>query len=230
MIGIIGAMSVEVEALKAKMEDAKTENVSGVEFVSGRLLGRDVVVAKCGIGKVFAAICAEAMILKYSPDYIINTGVAGSLSAELGILDVAVSTGVIQHDMDTSPLGDPKGFLSGISKVELEASDLLRETVERSAAELSVKCRGGIILSGDRFIATHEEKAALAEEFGGIACEMEGASIGHVCYVNKVPFAVIRAISDSFSGDGSMEYTEFVAIAAEQSQKLTLKIIEHLEV
>ena len=114
-IGVIGAMQMEVDNLKAVMEDVTTETYSGVEFVSGKYASKDVVVAKCGIGKVFAAICAEAMILKFDVDKIINIGVAGSLTKDLGVLDVAVANNVVQHDMDTSPLGDPVGLLSGIN-------------------------------------------------------------------------------------------------------------------
>ena len=175
---------------------------------------------------MFSAICAEAMILKYSPDYIINTGVAGSLTGELHVLDVAISDGVIQHDMDTSPLGDPRGFLSGIDKVELEASEKLVCVIRETADSMGIKNKTGIILSGDKFISESSEKKKLAEDFGGIACEMEGASIGHVCYVNGTPFAVIRAISDSVDGVGSMEFGEFVTAAAKQSQELVLNILE----
>ena len=226
MIGIIGAMSVEVEALKEMTENAVTEVVSGVEFVRGKICGKDVVIAKCGVGKVFAAICTEAMILKYAPDCIINTGVAGSLSRELHVLDVAISGGVIQHDMDTSPLGDPRGLLSGINKVELEASDRLVGMIKSSADALGIKNKIGVILTGDQFISESSQKSRLAEDFGGIACEMEGAAIGHVCYVNRVDFAIIRAISDSLDGVGSMEFDEFVGEAAKQSQRLMMKILE----
>ena len=180
------------------------------------------------MGKVFAAICAEAMILKYSPDYIINTGVSGSLTRELGVLDIAISSGVIQHDMDTTPLGDPRGFLSGIDKVELKASEMLAEVISKAANDMGIKNKIGIILSGDKFISESAEKMQLAADFCGISCEMEGASIGHVCYVNGVEFAVIRAISDSVDGVGSMEFGEFVAEAAKQSQKLVLKILESI--
>ena len=114
-IGVIGAMQMEVDDLKAQMTDTQTEVYSGVEFVEGKIGDQYVVAAKCGIGKVFAAICAEAMILKYDVDMIVNIGVAGTLTKDLNVLDVAVATNVLQHDMDTSPIGDPKGLLSGIS-------------------------------------------------------------------------------------------------------------------
>ena len=117
IIGIIAAMDSEIAAIKNEMKDKTVETVSGIEFVKGTLCGKNAVVAKCGIGKVFAAICAQTMILKYSPALVINTGVGGSLSEKLGIGDIAVATDVVQHDMDTSPLGDPVGLVSGINIV-----------------------------------------------------------------------------------------------------------------
>ena len=119
MIGIIGAMHIEVETVKSLMENKVSETVSGMEFVSGTLFGRKIVVAVCGIGKVAAAMCAQTMILKYSPECIINTGVGGSLDPELHICDVVIAESLVQHDMDTSPLGDPVGLISGINIVNI---------------------------------------------------------------------------------------------------------------
>jgi len=220
MIGIIGAMDVEVNTLKEMVEKPQINVISGVEFVSGKIYGKDVVVASCGVGKVFAAIAAEAMILKYSPELIINSGVAGSTSVELGVCDIAVADKVVQHDMDTTPLGDPPGLLSGINIVDIPCSDkavgLLKDCVDK----LGIHNIVGKIASGDEFVDTVERKNEIAESFGAVACEMEGASIGHVCYVNNVDFAVIRAISDSLTDGSNMEYTEFVKIAAENSIKV----------
>ena len=126
-IGVIGAMQMEVDDLKAQMTDTQTEVYSGVEFVEGKIGDQYVVAAKCGIGKVFAAICAEAMILKYDVDMIVNIGVAGTLTKDLNVLDVAVATNVLQHDMDTSPIGDPKGLLSGINMILLPADTKMVE-------------------------------------------------------------------------------------------------------
>ena len=133
MTGIIGAMSIEINALNAEMENREERIVSGIKFTCGTLRGREVVTAVCGIGKVFAAMCAQTMILLYSPDRIINTGVAGSLSAELGIGDIAVSDYVIEHDMDTSPLGDPVGMISGINIVDIPADEKLAQSICESA-------------------------------------------------------------------------------------------------
>ena len=224
-IGIIGAMSVEVEALKSRLEGASVTTVSGIEFYSGVLCGREVVVAKCGIGKVFAAICAQTMILHFGVTHLINTGVGGALSQNLTTLDVAIADGVVQHDMDTSPIGDPVGLISGINKVVLPTSDLMRKVAVTAAAELGVKYECGIVASGDQFIASLDKKQFIEEQFSAICCEMEGAAIGHVCYVNGVECLIIRCISDSASGEATMEYPEMVKHAAVISQKLTEKII-----
>ena len=124
-IGIIGAMRVEIEALAAAMENPKTEVISGIEFRSGILCGREAVLAVCGVGKVFAALCAQTMILRCGVDAVINTGVAGTLSGELSIGDIAVAADVVQHDMDTSPLGDPVGLISGLNIVHMKQNYFL---------------------------------------------------------------------------------------------------------
>ena len=224
-IGIIGAMSVEVEALKSRLEGASVTTVSGIEFYSGVLCGREVVVAKCGIGKVFAAICAQTMILHFGVTHLINTGVGGALSQNLTTRDVAIADGVVQHDMDTSPIGDPVGLISGINKVVLPTSYLMRKAAVTAAAELGVKYECGIVASGDQFIASLDKKQFIEKQFSAICCEMEGAAIGHVCYVNGVECLIIRCISDSASGEATMEYPEMVKLAAVISQKLTEKII-----
>ncbi len=229
MIGIIGAMSVEVEALKAKLKCAKRETVSGIEFVSGKLGGKKAVVAQCGIGKVFAAVCAQTMILKYGVKAIINTGVAGTLSSEIGILDFAVSSGVVQHDMDTTAIGDAPGLISGINIVEIPATTSLCDAVVREAHALGFNARAGVIASGDQFINNTEKKAFIRDTFGAIACEMEGASIGHVCYLSGVDFAIIRCISDNASGEAEMEYPEMVSRAAVRSEALVEALLSKME-
>lgn len=230
MIGIIGAMSVEVEALKAKIENSQRRTVCGIEFVSGSLMGREVVVAQCGIGKVFAAICATVMVTEYKVSGIINTGVAGTLSEKIGILDFAVSTAVVQHDMDTTAIGDAPGLISGINVVQMPAGEKLSRLVMECAKALGYKAVGGVIASGDQFINNREKKAYIRDTFGAIACEMEGAAIGHVCYVAGVDFAVIRCISDNASGEAEMEYPEMVSRAAVRSEALVEAVLSAMEV
>ena len=226
MIGIIAAMNVEMESLRSYMENTEEETISGIRFVRGMLEGQEVVTAVCGIGKVFAALCAQTMILRYAPEAIINTGVAGTLTNALGIASIAVSSAVVQHDMDTSPLGDPKGLISGINVVEIPADAQLGGKILACAKEMGVNAFSGVIASGDQFVASAERKDFITGQFGAIACEMEGAAIGQVCYVNKVPFCVLRAISDSADGSSHMDYPQFVKLAAEQSVSLMRRVMK----
>ncbi|MGN1209975.1 MAG: 5'-methylthioadenosine/adenosylhomocysteine nucleosidase [Duodenibacillus sp.] len=223
MIGIIGAMEVEDAHLRGQMQDARVENVSGIDFYCGRLYGRDVVLAKCGIGKVFAALCAQTMILKFGVRCIVNSGVAGTLTEELHIGDVAVATACVQHDMDTSPLGDPFGLLSGINVVELSADTTMVEQLDRVCREAGVNHRLGPVATGDQFVHTMERRRWIAETFRAVAVEMEAGAIAHVCYVNRVPFAVIRVISDEASGEAHVDYASFVQKAAATSSDITLR-------
>ncbi|MBR2916214.1 MAG: 5'-methylthioadenosine/adenosylhomocysteine nucleosidase [Clostridia bacterium] len=226
MIGIIGAMKPEIDGIKAIIENKKTQTISGVEYVSGTVDGTEVVAAQCGIGKVFAAICAQTMILEYSPEKIINVGVGGTLSNELSIGDIAVATEVVQHDMDTSPLGDPVGLLSGINIVKIPCDKELSEKFTKCAQELNIKVIKGVIASGDQFIAAEEQKEKIKKNFSAIACEMEGGSIGQVCYVNKVPFCVVRAISDSADGEAEMDYPNFMKMAADNSAEVIKRFLK----
>ena len=225
MIGIIAAMNVEMDGLRAHMENPVRETVSGVEFVRGTIEGREVVTAVCGIGKVFAALCAQTMILRYAPEAVINTGVAGTLTDELSIGNLAVSACVVQHDMDTSAIGDPVGLISGINMVEIPADRALTDRLCAAAQTVGVKTLTGCIASGDQFVASPGRKTFIADTFSAIACEMEGAAVGQVCYVNRVPFCVLRAISDSADGSSHMDYPVFAQMAAEQSVRLLLAFL-----
>lgn len=225
-IGIIGAMADEVAGITARLNGRQTELVSGIEFNTGILFGKRVVVARCGIGKVFAAICAEAMILKYKPKLVVNTGVGGALDKGLLPLDMVFATGLVQHDMDTSALGDPIGMVSGINKVYFPTDPIAVSVLTSAADELGIRYTLGTIASGDKFVADAKEKAAIAETFSAISCEMEGAAIAHTAYINNTHCIVLRAISDSLEGNASMEYSAFLPKAAEISTKLTLALIE----
>ena len=224
-IGIIGAMKVETEGLIAEMQDTKTSTVSGVNFTEGLLCGKRVVVATCGVGKVFAAIAAEAMILRFGVTGLLNTGVAGGLSPMLEVGDVVVASDVVQHDMNTTAIGDPRGLLSGLNVIKLAADEHLCRALCRAVADLGYNSIVGTVASGDIFVAEDKIKEKLVAEFDAVACEMEGAAIGHVAFVNGVPFAVLRAISDG--GDG-MEYEKFVPLAAKASVEITKEFLKRL--
>ena len=226
MIGIIGAMQTEVDLLISKIEDAKTRNISGIDFVSGKISDREVVVAKCGIGKVFAALCAQTMILEYGVELLINTGVGGAISDELEIGDIAVSDFVVQHDMDTTALGDPAGLISGINVVKIAADTEIVSSILKAAECKGARCLVGTIASGDTFVSSGEKKKQIAATFGAVVCEMEGAAIGQVCYVNKVPFCIVRAVSDKADGSSGVDYMTFVASAAEKNAKVILEFLK----
>ncbi|MBQ7821700.1 MAG: 5'-methylthioadenosine/adenosylhomocysteine nucleosidase, partial [Clostridia bacterium] len=203
------------------LEDRRDSVYSGVTFHEGRLCGADVVLAVCGVGKVFAAICAQTMILKYGVDVIINTGVAGGLHPELKICDAVIAERVVQHDMDTSPLGDPIGLLSGINVVYIDCDGGIVSALEKSLGDTHYL--KGTIASGDVFVADDSKKSFIRDNFDAYACEMEGAAIGHVCFVNGIPFGVLRTISD---GGDDMDYITFAGIAAEKGKEIILKFLE----
>ncbi len=226
MIGIIGAMKPEIDGIKGIIENKRVEIVSGVEFVSGKIGGTDVVAAQSGIGKVFAAICTEAMILNFKPETVINIGVGGTLSNKLGVGDIAVATAVVQHDMDTSPLGDPVGLLSGLDIIEIPCHGENVDKLCGCIAELGINFEKGIIASGDQFIATEEQKTKIKGNFDAIACEMEGGSVGHVCFVNGVDFCVVRAISDGANDGAAVDYPTFMEMAAKNSIRVMERFLK----
>ena len=225
-IGIIGAMEPEIEGLVASLSNKETETVTGITFYKGILEGKRVVIAKCGIGKVFAAVCAQTMILKYSPALLVNTGVGGALASDLKTGDIIIAESLCQHDMDTSAIGDPVGLVSGINKIYFDADRRAVEILLEAAKENRLTARGGRVATGDKFIAQKSEKERIIADFSADACEMEGCAIAQVAFVNNTPFAVVRAISDSADGEATMDYPTFLPIAARNSQSLTTALVK----
>lgn len=236
MIGIICAMDVELEKILAMMSEDVTETVSRITFHKGKIGAREVVCAVCGVGKVFAGMCAQTMILKYAPECIINVGVAGSLDTRLKIADIVVAEDLVQHDMDITPLGIPRGMILGTDYVsfptEPAASEKLMAAIaavneERTrSGQTPVGTLRGRIASGDQFIATKEQKEDIVGAFGAVACEMEGAAIAQVCYVNQVPYTVMRAISDTADESSHMDYPEFTRLAAGNTAEVIRQFCE----
>lgn len=226
MIGVIVAMEKELAALK--LEAVEQVQIGGLTFYQCKLYGHEAVVAVCGIGKVAAAMCAEAMILRFSPEWIINCGVAGSLSADLHVLDIAVAEGAVQYDMDTTALGDPPGWISGINKVILPCDAKMADGLYKAAAEAGLHAQKGLIASADRFCAEENQKAEIVQNFHAIACEMEGGAVAHVCYVNDVPCALFRAISDSANDEANLTYAEFTSRAAENAARVLACFLNHI--
>lgn len=228
MLGIIGAMDVEVDSLKESMDSVEIKSIAGMDFYSGKISDKDVVVVKCGIGKVNAAMCTQILADEFKVNAVINTGVAGSLNNDIDICDIVVSTCAQEHDMDVTPLGYEKGIIPDMETSVFKADEKLIELAKDSAksAGLDVKVFEGKVVSGDQFIGTAQAKDELRKLFNGDCAEMEGASIAHVASLNSVPFLVIRAISDKADGGAEMDYPTFEKKAAQNSIKLLKEIIK----
>lgn len=221
MIGIIGAMPIEVDGLISTLTDKQGEAVSGIVFYQGKISGVPCVIACCGPGKVNAAVCTQAMIMRYPVSLVINSGVAGGIGPGVHIGDLVVADGVVQHDFDTSALDGVKGLLPVLNEVVVptapEASDTLLQCARRV---YDGNVTRGIIATGDQFISGSEQTDQIRREFGADACEMEGGSIGQVCALNKIPFAVIRAISDHGNEQASVDFPTFARQAAQKTIEL----------
>lgn len=228
MLGIIGAMDVEVEQVKATMEEVTVETVAGMEFYKGVLKGKEAVVVRSGIGKVNAAICTQILVDRYHVDAVINTGIAGSLKNEINIGDVVLSIDTVQHDMDASGFGYPVGQIPQMKEFAFPADQGLLKIAEDCCKDVNpeVGVFAGRVVSGDQFISDKAKKTWIAENFGGFCTEMEGAAIAQAAYLNGVPFLIIRAISDKADDSANMDYEEFEAKAVLHSVRLLLAMAE----
>ncbi|MDU2687041.1 5'-methylthioadenosine/adenosylhomocysteine nucleosidase [Paeniclostridium sordellii] len=229
-IAIIGAMDEEVDILRDVMDIEETIEKASLKFYVGKLEGKEVVLVRCGIGKVNAALCAQILISEFKVDAIVNTGVAGALNNELDVYDIVISTDAIQHDFDTTVFGDKKGMIPRMDNSIFVADEkLINAAYESSKEEIRThKVLKGRVLSGDIFISDKELKDELVKEFDGYCGEMEGAAIAHVCYVNHTPFVVIRAMSDKADGSADVTYEEFVGQAAHNSKDIVLRMLKNL--
>ena len=229
-LGIIGAMDVEVATLKEKMENTKTCTRAGSEYVEGTLEGMPAVVVQCGVGKVNAALCAQILCDCYDVTHIVNTGIAGSLCADLDIGDLVISKDAIYHDFDLRFWGRPIGQVPGMDVVAFPANVALAETAFGAAeAENPGHTKMGRIASGDQFICSKEQKEKIIADTGAMCAEMEGAAIAHTAYRNGVPFVIIRAISDKADDTAEMDYPTFEAIAAQRCAAVTTRLAKHLQ-
>ncbi len=230
MLGIIGAMDEEVAKLKEQMTEVQVHKKANMEFVRGVMEGKQVVVVRSGIGKVNAGICAQILVDDYRVDGIINTGIAGSLRAEINIGDIVISTDAVQHDMDAVAFGYPLGQIPRMDVFSFEADKELAKLAEDCCHRVipQVGIFHGRVASGDAFIASHERKTKIVNEFDAFCCEMEGAAIAQAAYLNGIPFLIIRAISDKADDSASMDYPAFEAMAIENSVKLIKEMVVHV--
>lgn len=228
-IGIIGAMDEEVEILKSMLDITETVTEAGMTFYKGMLHNREIVLARSGIGKVNAAVCAQLMITLFKIDYLINSGVAGTLHQDINQGDIVISTDAVQHDVDTTVFGDPLGAIPRLGVTFFEADKALMNLAEKAANSLNfegVSIFRGRVASGDQFVAGGELKDRIQSNFAPSAVEMEGASIAHVAYLNQVPYVIIRAISDKADGSADLSYEEFLPLAAKHASLLLEEMVK----
>ena len=230
VIGIIGAMDTEVDSLKKAANVKETTTIADMEFCKGTLGTKNVVIVKCGMGKVNAGICANTLINDFGCTRIINTGVAGSLDNQIDIGDIVVSTDAVQHDFDVQPIGYAKGEIPYTGLYAFPADEDLRKAAVSAAQETVPDAHvfEGRVCSGDQFISTREQKKTILSNFGGMCCEMEGGAIAQACYLNHTPFVIVRAISDKEDGSQSVQFETFQAEAAVHCAGIVQKMVESL--
>ncbi|MDO5410456.1 MAG: 5'-methylthioadenosine/adenosylhomocysteine nucleosidase [Lachnospiraceae bacterium] len=230
MLAIIGAMDEEVSRIKDAMTEVVIEKKAGMEFYCGKLAGKDAVVVRCGIGKVNAGICAQILADCYQADVMINTGVAGSLRAEINIGDIVLSEDTLQHDMDATGFGYPAGTIPRMEKSVFEADTKLIQIAEKACRKVNpeIGVHVGRVVSGDQFVFDKAKKNWLIENFNGYCCEMEGAAIAQAAYLNEIPFLIVRAISDKADDSASMDYSEFEMQAITHTVNLMMEIAQNL--
>ncbi|MBR1772677.1 MAG: 5'-methylthioadenosine/adenosylhomocysteine nucleosidase [Eubacterium sp.] len=237
MIGIIGAMDKEVNDLKSVMGGPgdsltpKIEKHAGMDFCEGTLGGQDVVLVRSGIGKVNAAVAAEILVAVFNVKAIINTGIAGSLDANIDIGDIVLSTDSLEHDMNVKGLGYERGVVpdqeASIYPADAELRAVAKEACEKVCPDINVF--EGRVVSGDIFVSEKAMKDKMVKDFGGTCTEMEGASIAHVAWLNQIPYLIIRSISDKADDSAEMDYPSFQKMAIENSVKLVTAMMNSMK-
>ena len=230
LIGIIGAMEEEVRELIADMQECEMNEKASMKFYKGKLYGKDAVVVQSGIGKVNAAICTQILADCYHVDELINTGVAGSLDAEINIGDIVISTDAVHHDMDVSALGDPVGQVPRMDVFAFPADKELAEKAIQANKKANPEIRTfmGRVASGDQFISDNKKKHYLINEFDGYCAEMEGAAMAQAAHLNQIPFIILRAISDKADQEAAGSYEEFEKAAIKHIVRLVLGILDRM--
>ena len=221
-LGVIGAMDVEVATLKEQMTNKTVRTIAGSEYCEGQLEGLDVVIVQCGVGKVNAALCAQILCSCYDVTHLVNTGIAGSLNAQLDIGDFVISRDAVYHDMDATNFGYPMCQVPGLSVLSFPADEMLMEKAYEAANHAHPgHVQIGRVATGDQFVAEKALKEKIIANTGAYCTEMEGAAIAHTAWKNGIPFVIIRAISDKADDSAEMDYPTFEAAAAQRCAKVT---------
>lgn len=226
--GIIAAMKEEMEILLSEMEVKEIKKKANMKFNFGKIYNKSVAAVVCGIGKVNAAVCAQILIDDFKVDRIINVGIAGGLGDNIYPGDIVIATNLIQHDMDATAFGDKLGQIPRLDTYEFNCdSELVRKAMNACKFLKENNSFTGRIVTGDQFISNEDKIRWLKNEFGALACEMEGGSIAQVCYLNDIPFVVIRSISDNANNGAHMDYKKFAPIAIKNSTVIIKHMLEN---
>ena len=229
-LGIIGAMRIEVETLVEKMENVTKTNRAWSDYYEGTLEGMDVVVVQCGVGKVNAALCTQILCSCYGVSHIVNTGIAGSLCAQLDIGDLVVSKDAMYHDFDCNAFGYPSGRVPGMDVTAFPAEEtMIRYAMAAAESVHPGHVKLGRIASGDQFVAEKALKEKIIATTQGLCTEMEGAAIAQTAYRNGIPFVILRAISDKADDSAEMDYPTFERIAAHRCAEVTCRLAQQLK-
>ena len=231
MIGIIGAMEQEVSALKEMMTVVRTDRKARMDFTVGQLLGKEVVVVRSGVGKVNAAVCTQILADDYKVSAVINTGVAGSLNPKIDIGDIVVSVDTVQHDVNAVVFGYEPGEVPQMKKRIFDADPDLRRLIADTCRRVNpdIHVYDGRVASGDQFVSDDDRKAEIARVFEADCTEMEGCAIAQAAWLNRIPFVIIRAISDKADGSAQMDYDEFEAGAIAHTVRLLEAVIPEIK-
>lgn len=225
-LGIIAAMSEELEILLKDMQLDSSTTKAGMTFNKGKLWNNDVIAVVCGIGKVNAAVCTQILVSEFNVDKVINVGVAGGIGKDIYPGDVVIATNLVEHDMDTTAFGDPHGQVPRMDTFDFKCDSSLIKLANSACKKVGgFNTFTGRIVSGDVFVADVEKIKWLEKEFNALSCEMEGASIAHVCYLNNIPVVVIRSISDNANNGAHMDFEKFTPIAVKNSTSILKEML-----
>ena len=228
-LAIVGAMHEEIAALRPCLEDVRTERRAGRDFHFGRLDGHAVILVRCGIGKVAAATTAAVLLDAFDAAALLFTGVAGGLGEGVRVGDIVVATTLLQHDMNAEPLFPRWEVpLTGRARFDADATWTARlaqagRTLAATRTHaVAATIHQGLVVSGDRFVATHAESDQLRALLpDALAVEMEGAAVAQVCHDFARPFGVVRTVSDRADDAAHGDFQRFVReVAAPYSRDI----------
>lgn len=226
-IGIIAAMQEEMKTIKEIMENITEKQIYELTFIEGKINNKDCILVQCGVGKVNSSRVTQILIDKFELEYIINFGSAGTANDELDIGDIVIGENLVQHDFDITAFGHQKGYISNVGDYIKSDSELIKkfETVITNIKNKDYKIKIGTIASGDIFCTENKMKEKINKKFNADAIEMEGAAIAQVCYLGKIPFIVIRSISDSPNGNNNLTFEKFLELASRRCRDIIKKFI-----